>query len=77
MYQDYDPCEHGMDSDCCACDIKQLTRQAAEDEAEIVLLQGLLAQVVRTQGARVEAAFTYLHERGLLELPPARRPGPC
>jgi hypothetical protein len=35
--QDDDCCEHGMDSDCCACEMAQLQRQA---QAERHLLFG-------------------------------------
>jgi hypothetical protein len=73
MSQDYDPCDHGLDSDCCACAIVQLERQAEADEAEIVLLQGLLRQVwqalppalAKARGT-VREAERYLRERGLL-----------
>lgn len=67
MHQDYDPCAHGMDSDCCACAIAQLQRQAAADEEEIVLLQQLLANLYRLSTVSDPATQEYLHARGLLK----------
>lgn len=66
MHQDYDPCEHGLDSSCCACEITQLTRQAEKDDDTIILLQDLLVEVVRAQGRPVPRALQYLDDHGLL-----------
>jgi hypothetical protein len=66
MHQDYDPCEHGMDSDCCACEIAQLRRQVHADEEEIVLLQDLLVQVYRACTVQVSAAAAYLNARKMV-----------
>jgi hypothetical protein len=64
--QDYDPCEHGMDSACCACEIAQLRRQAQADEEEIVLLQDLLRRYAQATAVPVPGAHEYLQARGLL-----------
>lgn len=63
---DYDPCDHGRASDCCACEINTYKRQALEDEEEIVLLQDLLARLVRLGLGEVPEAVTYLAARGLM-----------
>jgi hypothetical protein len=64
--QEYDPCEHGQDSSCCACEIAQLRKQAVQDEEEIMLLQALLVQVYRVTPIKVRAAEEYLNARKML-----------
>ena len=66
MDQEYDPCVHGLDSACVECAIEQLLTQAQADEEEIVLLQTLLARVVRCGAGEVPEAAAYLQARGLL-----------
>lgn len=64
--QDYDPCDHGSDSDCLACETIQLRAQAEADEQEIVLLQQLLQGVYLGDENMTRDATRYLQTRELI-----------